>query len=107
MHDLEPTLNQHDQMCREGKDGRPNFLCWFQDYVDTNGNIDLDLQQLSLGAVTIRSYGRYDANGFRFHYTRFKDAHPLVSTTNSEVKVTNYYRVTKDIPEYMFFGDKN
>jgi hypothetical protein len=91
MSDREPTLNQRDQMCRERKDGRANFLCWFQDYVDRNDNIHLDLQQLSLGAVTIRSYSRYDINGFRFHYTRFKDAHPLAATTNSKVKVTNYY----------------
>jgi hypothetical protein len=60
----EPTSNQHDQMRKEGKDGRPNFLCWFRDYVDRNHNIHPDLQQLSLGAVTIISYGQYDVNGF-------------------------------------------
>jgi hypothetical protein len=35
---------ERDQICREGKDGRPNFLCWFQDYVYINDNIHLDLR---------------------------------------------------------------
>jgi hypothetical protein len=75
-----------------------------------------NLRQLSLGAVTIKRYGRYDVNGFRFHSTRFKDAHPLAATTNSGVvtrdvddegKVTNYYGVINDILEYKFLGDNN
>jgi hypothetical protein len=106
---------ERDQIRREGKDGGPNFLCWFQDYVDKNDNIHPDLRQLFLGAVTARRYGRYDVNGFRFRSTRFEDDHPLAATTNStfviravddEGKVTNYYRVINDILEYKFFGDK-
>jgi hypothetical protein len=70
---------------------------------------------LFLGAVSVRRYGRYDVNSFRFCSTRFKYAHPLASTTNSGVvtrvvddegKVTNYYGVINDILEYKFFGDK-
>jgi hypothetical protein len=115
MSGREPTSNQRDQIRREGKDGGPNFLCWFRDYVDRNDNIHPDLRQLSLGAVTVRRYGRYDVNGFRFRSTRFEDAHPLAATTNSGVvtravddegKVTNYYGVINDILEYKFFGDK-
>jgi hypothetical protein len=30
---------ERDQIRREGKDGGPNFLCWFRDYVDINDNI--------------------------------------------------------------------
>jgi hypothetical protein len=105
---------ERDQIRREGKDGGPNFLCWFRDNVDINDNIHPDLRQLSLGAVTAIRYGRYDVNGFRFRSTRFED-HPLAATTNSEVvtraiddegKVTNYYGVINDILEYKFFGDK-
>jgi hypothetical protein len=69
----EPTSNQHDQMRREGKDGRPNFLCWFRDYVDRSENIHLNLRQLSLGAVTVRSCGGDDVNDFRFCSTRVGD----------------------------------
>jgi hypothetical protein len=76
---------ERDQIHREGKDGGPNFLCWFGDYVDINENIHPDLRQLSLGVVSVRRYGRYDVNGFRFRSTRFKDAHSLVATTNSGV----------------------
>jgi hypothetical protein len=106
---------ERDQIHREGNYGRPNFLCWFRYYVDINDNIHPDLRQLSLGAVTVRRYGRYDANGFLFHSTRFEDAHPLAATTNSRVvtravddegKVTNYYGVINDILEYKLFGDK-
>jgi hypothetical protein len=70
---------------------------------------------LSLGAVTVRRYGRYDVNVFCFRSTRFEDAHPLAATTNSGVvtravddegKVTNYYGVINDTLEYKFFGDK-
>jgi hypothetical protein len=94
------------------KMGGPNFLCWFRDYVDKNDNIQSDLRQLSLGAVTAKRYGRYDVNGFRFRSTRFKDDHPLAATTNSGVvtravddegKVTNYYGVINNILEYKFF----
>jgi hypothetical protein len=91
---------ERDQIRREGKDGGPNFLCWFRYYVNINDNIHPDLRQLSLGAVTARRYGRYDVNGFHFRSTRFEDDHPLAATTNSRVvtrvvddegKVTKFY----------------
>jgi hypothetical protein len=97
-----------------GKRWGPNFLCWFWD-VDINDNIHPDLRQLSLGAVTVRRFGRYDVNGFHFRSTRFEDAYPLAATTNSgvvtraiddEENMTNYYEVINDILEYKFFGDK-
>jgi hypothetical protein len=85
-------------------------LSWFRDYVDINDNIHPDLRQLSLGAVTVRRYGRYDANGFHFHSTRFEDAHPLAATTNSEVVikvVDDVGKVTNDILEYKFLEINN
>jgi hypothetical protein len=54
------------------KDGEPNFLCWFPEYVDINDNIHPDLRQLSLGAITVRRYGRYDVNGLCIHSTSLK-----------------------------------
>jgi hypothetical protein len=35
-----------------------------------------DLRQLSYGSVTVRSYGRYDVNSFRFRLAPFEAAHP-------------------------------
>jgi hypothetical protein len=102
MSSHEPTLHQCDQICREGKDGWPNFLCWFQDYVDRNDNIHRNLRQLFLIVINVKCYGRYNVNGLCFHSTRFEAAHPLAATTNFEVvtraiddegKVTNYYVV--------------
>jgi hypothetical protein len=107
--------NERDLIHRQGKDGGPNFLCWFREYEDINDNIHPDLRQLSLGGGTVRRYGRYDVNGFRFRSTRFEDAQPLAATTNSRVvtravddegNVTNYYGVINDILEYKFFRDK-
>jgi hypothetical protein len=71
---------------------------------------------LSLGAVTVRRYGRYDVNGFRFRSTRFEYAHTLAATTNfgvvtravdDEGKVTNYYGVINDILKYKFLEINN
>jgi hypothetical protein len=45
-------------------------------------NIHDDLRQLSYGSVIVRSYDRYDVNGFHFRSTPFKAAHPLVATVN-------------------------
>jgi hypothetical protein len=57
-------------------------------------HIHKDLCQMSLGTVTVRSYGRYDINGFRFRSTKFESTHPLVATTNTGVVCT-----TKDDQE--------
>jgi hypothetical protein len=43
----EPTLNQRDQLRQEGKDGRPNLLCWFRNYVDRSDNIHLNFNNCS------------------------------------------------------------
>jgi hypothetical protein len=65
-------------------------------------DIHPDLRQLAIGLVKVRSYGRYDINGFRFHSTTFKALRPLVATTNSRVVTraidveghgTNYYGI--------------
>jgi hypothetical protein len=44
-----------------------------------------DLRQLSYGRVTVRSYGRYDVNGFRFRSAPFEAARPRAATVNSGV----------------------
>jgi hypothetical protein len=65
--------------------------------------------------VKVRSYGRYDVNGFRFCSTTFKALHPLVATTNSGVvtraidaegRETNYYGIINKILEFSFVGNK-
>jgi hypothetical protein len=75
------------------------------------GNVYPDLPLLSYGCITIRRYGRYDVNGFRFRSARFEDARPLAATCNSGVVVrvdepqgqrTNYYGIIKDIFEISF-----
>jgi hypothetical protein len=75
-----------------------------------------DLRPLSYGYITIRSYGRYDVNGFHFRSTIFEDTHPLAVTCNTGVIVraeydegqeTNYYEVIKDILKITFGGDKD
>jgi hypothetical protein len=44
-----------------------------------------DLWQLSYGSVTVRSYGRYDINRFRFRSAPFEAAHPRAAIVNSGV----------------------
>jgi hypothetical protein len=65
--------------------------------------------------IKVRSYGRYDVNGFRFRSTAFEALHPLVATTNSEVltraivvegRETNYYGIINKILEFSFAGNK-
>jgi hypothetical protein len=73
------------------------------------------LRQLAYGLIKVRSYGRYDVNGFRFRSTAFETLHPLVTTTNSEVltraiivegRETNYYGIINKILEFSFTGNK-
>jgi hypothetical protein len=65
--------------------------------------------------VKVRSYGRYDVNGFLFHSTAFEALRPLVATTNSGVVMraiddegheTNYYEIINKILEFSFAGNK-
>jgi hypothetical protein len=72
------------------------------------------LRQLAYGLVKVRSYGRYDVNGFRFHSTTLGALHPLAATTNSEVVPraidvegckTNYYGIINKIFEFSFIGN--
>lgn len=81
----------------------------------TIGNVHKDLRQLSYGAITVKSYGRYDVNGFRFRSSTFEATHPLAATTNSGVVTraidaegheTNYYGIIKNILEFSFAGNK-
>jgi hypothetical protein len=74
-----------------------------------------DLRQLAYRLVKIRSYGRYDVNGFRFRSTAFEALHPLVATTNSGVVMraidvegceTNYYGIINKIVEFNFAKNK-
>jgi hypothetical protein len=73
------------------------------------------LQQLAYGLVKVRSYGRYDVNGFQFHSTAFESLHTLAATTNSGVVTraidvegceTNYYGIINKILEFSFAGNK-
>jgi hypothetical protein len=65
--------------------------------------------------VKVRSYGRYDVNGFQFCSTAFEALHPLTLTTNSgavtraidaEGRETNYYGIINKILEFSFIGNK-
>jgi hypothetical protein len=65
--------------------------------------------------VKVRSYGRYDFNGFRFRSTAFGALRPLAATTNSGVVMraidvegheTNYYGIINKILEFSFAGNK-
>jgi hypothetical protein len=48
-------------------------------------NVHADLRQLSHESIVVKSYGRYDINGFRFHSTIFEASRPLAATTNTGV----------------------
>ena len=70
---------------------------------------------MALGSITVKSYGRYDINGFRFRSTKFEAVRPLAATVNTGVVVTtadaeghesNYYGIIKDILEFTFVGNK-
>ena len=67
-----------------------------------DANVHEDLRQLSYGKVKIRSYGRYDVNGFQFCSTQFEAPHPLAATCNTRVvtraidahgRETSYYGI--------------
>ena len=70
---------------------------------------------MSIGSVTVKSYGRYDIKGFRFRSTKFEAVRPLAATTNTGVvaraidpqgRETNYYGIINDILEYNFIGNR-
>jgi hypothetical protein len=48
-------------------------------------DVQPDLRKLAYRLVKVRSYGRYDINGFRFRSTTFEALRPLATTTNSGV----------------------
>jgi hypothetical protein len=65
--------------------------------------------------VKVRSYGRYDVNGFRFHSTAFEALRPLAVTSNGGVAMrainaegheTNYYEIINKILEFSFARNK-
>jgi hypothetical protein len=87
------------------------FFQWCVQVVDVHP----DLRQLAYGLVKVRSYGRYDVNGFRFHSTAFEALRPLAATTNSGVVTraidvkgheTNYYEIINKILEFNFVRNK-
>ena len=47
-----------------------------------DADIHQDLRQLSYGLVKVKSYGRYDVNGFRFRSTQFEATRPMAATTH-------------------------
>jgi hypothetical protein len=65
--------------------------------------------------IKVRSYSRYDVNGFRFCSTAFEALRPLAATTNSAVVMraiddegceTNYYGTINKILEFSFATNK-
>jgi hypothetical protein len=65
--------------------------------------------------VTVRSYGRYDVNGFWFRSAPLGDTCPQLATVNSGVvtraineqgQEINYYGIIQQILEFSFMGDK-
>jgi hypothetical protein len=71
---------------------------------------------LSYESIIVKSYGRYDINGFYFRSTIFEASHPLAATTNIGVVTravdadsheSKYYGVIKNIIKYRFTGNKN
>jgi hypothetical protein len=65
--------------------------------------------------IKVRSYSRYDINGFQFRSTAFKALRPFAATTNSGVVTraidaegckTNYYGIINKILDFSFVGDK-
>ena len=79
------------------------------------GNVHEDLCQLSYGRVTVKSYGRYDVNGFRFRSAKFEASRPLAATTNTGVVTRaidaqgsemNFYGIIQNILQFKFVGNK-
>jgi hypothetical protein len=65
--------------------------------------------------VTVRRYGQYDVNGFRFRLAPFEAARPQAVIVNSGVvtrainehgQEINYYGIIQQILEFSFAGDK-
>jgi hypothetical protein len=65
--------------------------------------------------VTVRSYNRYDVNGFRFWSAPIEAARPRSATFNSGVMTKaineqkqeiNYYVIIQHFLEFSFAGDK-
>jgi hypothetical protein len=130
-------------MRRRGINGGPNFIDWFpihvqsscdifsSSYVQTYCDIHVqtsypfqctkvadihdDLRKISYGSVIVRSYGRYDVNGFRFWSSPFEATRPQVAIVNSGVvnrainkkgQEINYYGIIQQILEFNFVGHK-
>ena len=125
----------------DGLYGQPNFISWIRDHVSLvyivilpcifvvicntirfhDGQFGMvvgvhpDLHQLSIGRVILKSYGRYDVNGYRFRTTKFEATHPLAATKNSRVVIratdvegheTDYYGSINKILECEFAENK-
>ena len=87
-------------------------MCQFGKVADVHP----DLHQLSIGRVIVKSYGRYNINGFRFRTTRFEAASPLAATKNNGVVITaadveghetESYGIINNILECQFVGKKD
>jgi DeoR/GlpR family transcriptional regulator of sugar metabolism len=71
---------------------------------------------LSYRSVTVKSYGWYGVNGFRFCSSVFEASHPLTVITNTRIVMrvvdaegheSKYYEIIKNIIDYNFTGNKN
>jgi hypothetical protein len=65
--------------------------------------------------VTVRSYGRYDVNGFHFRSAPFEATRPRAAIINSGVvtrainqqgQEINYYGIIQQILEFIFEGNR-
>jgi hypothetical protein len=128
----QPTARQLEKLRGERICGGPNFLTWFREHVNPYltsdlsmicimfthltciigsqcvlaGNVHAGLRQLSYGSIVVKSYDRYDVNGFHFRSTIFEASCPLADTTNTRVVTrvvdakgheSKYYRIIKNI----------
>ena len=102
-------------MRRDGIHGGPNFITWFRQHAIQAAHIHLDLRQLSYGSVIVRSYGRYNVNGYHFRSAKFEASRPLMATCNTGVVTRavdanectiSYYEIIQDILEFSFAGNK-
>jgi hypothetical protein len=66
--------------------------------------------------VIVKSYGRYDVNGFRFRTSKFEASRPLAATKNNGVVIraadvegheSEYYGIINNIFECQFAGNKD
>ena len=91
-------------------------MFFYSEFDRANWRPDPYLRQLSIGRVIVKTYGRYDVNGFRFRTTNFEATRPLAATKNNGVIIRaadvegheiEYYGIINKILECQFAGNKD